>query len=110
MKRLADAERDGDPIRAVLRASAVNHNGKASAASISYPGVDGQASVMAEAYRRGGDLDPLMTGYFECHGTGTAVGDPIEVEAISIASKAILPLTPGPRVIYLGGQLTSGLQ
>ncbi|KAI1503395.1 KR domain-containing protein [Biscogniauxia marginata] len=85
LKRLSDAVRDGDPIRAVLRGSAVNHNGKASSASISYPGVDGQAYVMAQAYKRGGDLDPLLTGYFECHGTGTAVGDPIEVEAISIA-------------------------
>ncbi|KAI0442997.1 KR domain-containing protein [Xylaria telfairii] len=85
LKRLSDAVRDNDPIRAILRGSAVNHNGKASSASISYPGVDGQAYVMSEAYKRSGSLDPRLTGYFECHGTGTAVGDPIEVEAISIA-------------------------
>lgn len=65
LKRLSDAVRDGDPIRAVIRGSAVNHNGKASSASISYPGVDGQAYVMSEAYKRAGNLDPRLTGYFE---------------------------------------------
>lgn len=85
LKRLSDALRDGDPIRAVLRGSAVNHNGKASTASISYPGVQGQVYVMDEAYRRSGNLDPLETGFIETHGTGTAVGDPIEAEAIGIA-------------------------
>ncbi|EFQ35948.1 KR domain-containing protein [Colletotrichum graminicola] len=85
LKRLSDAVRDGDPIRAVLRGSSVNHNGRVSSASISYPGVNGQAYVMADAYKRSGNLDPMLTGYFECHGTGTAVGDPIEVEAIGRA-------------------------
>jgi acyl transferase domain-containing protein/NADPH:quinone reductase-like Zn-dependent oxidoreductase len=85
LKRLSDALRDGDPIRAVLRGSAVNHNGKASTASISYPGVQGQVYVMDEAYRRSGNLNPLDTGFIETHGTGTAVGDPIEAEAIGIA-------------------------
>lgn len=85
LKRLSDAIRDGDPVRAVLRGSSVNHNGRVSTASISYPGVDGQAYVMADAYKRSGNLDPMLTGYFECHGTGTAVGDPIEVEAVGRA-------------------------
>lgn len=85
LKRLSDALRDGDPIRAVLRGSAVNHNGKASTASISYPGVGGQIIVMDEAYRRSGNLNPVDTGFVETHGTGTAIGDPIEAEAIGKA-------------------------
>ncbi|TVY54903.1 Reducing polyketide synthase DEP5 [Lachnellula cervina] len=85
LKRLSDAVRDGDPIRGVIRSSAVNSNGKVPAVGITYPNRDGQADVIGHAYQRGGDLDPRLTGYFECHGTGTAIGDPIEVEAVSIA-------------------------
>ncbi|KAI1842798.1 hypothetical protein JX266_010974 [Neoarthrinium moseri] len=85
LKRLSDAVRDGDPIRGVIRSSATNSNGKVPAVGITYPNRDGQADVIAHAYQRGGDLDPRLTGYFECHGTGTAIGDPIEVEAVSIA-------------------------
>jgi acyl transferase domain-containing protein/NADPH:quinone reductase-like Zn-dependent oxidoreductase len=85
LKRLADAVRDGDPIRGVIRSSATNSNGKVAAVGITYPNRDGQAAVIAHAYQRGGNLDPKLTGYFECHGTGTAIGDPIEVEAVAIA-------------------------
>ncbi|KAM0813112.1 putative KR domain-containing protein [Seiridium cardinale] len=85
LKRLSDAVRDGDPIRGVIRSSATNSNGKVPAVGITYPNRDGQADVIAHAYERGGDLDPRLTGYFETHGTGTAIGDPIEVEAVSIA-------------------------
>ena len=85
LKRLADAVRDGDPIRGVIRSSAVNSNGKVPAVGITYPNRDGQAAVIAHAYERGGDLDPRLTGYFECHGTGTAIGDPLEVHAVSMA-------------------------
>ncbi|KAH7012592.1 uncharacterized protein B0I36DRAFT_399271 [Microdochium trichocladiopsis] len=85
IKRLSDAIRDGDPIRGVIRSSAVNANGRTTAVSISQPSCEGQAAVMMEAYRRGGNLDARLTGYVECHGTGTPVGDPLEAEAISIA-------------------------
>ncbi|KAI0476273.1 putative polyketide synthase [Xylariaceae sp. FL0804] len=84
IKRLSDAVRDGDPIRGVIRSSAVNNNGRVPAVGITYPSRDGQASVIRQAYKRGGDLDPRLTGYFECHGTGTAIGDPLEVEAVSM--------------------------
>ncbi|KAK4182962.1 polyketide synthase [Podospora australis] len=85
LKRLSDAIRDGDPIRGVIRSSATNSNGKVPGNGITHPNRDGQAEVIAAAYKRGGDLDPRLTGYFECHGTGTAVGDPLEVHAVSMA-------------------------
>lgn len=85
LKRLSDAVRAGDPIRAVIRSSATNSNGKVPGAAIVQPNREGQSAVIAAAYKRGGNLDPRLTGYFECHGTGTAVGDPLEVEAVSIA-------------------------
>ncbi|GLA55100.1 type I Iterative Polyketide synthase (PKS) [Aspergillus niger] len=85
LKRLSDAIRDGDPIRGVIRSSATNSNGKVAGAGITHPNREGQAQVIAAAYERGGDLDPRLTGYFECHGTGTAVGDPLEVHAVSMA-------------------------
>lgn len=85
LKRLSDAVKAGDPIRAVIRSSATNSNGKVAGAAIVQPNREGQSAVIAAAYKRGGNLDPRLTGYFECHGTGTAVGDPLEVEAVSIA-------------------------
>lgn len=85
LKLLSDAIRDGDPIRAVIRSSATNNNGKVPAVGITHPNREGQADVISFAYHRGGQLDPRMTGYFECHGTGTAVGDPLEVNAVSMA-------------------------
>ncbi|KAJ5307079.1 hypothetical protein N7508_006094 [Penicillium antarcticum] len=85
LKRLSDAVRDGDPIRGVLRSSAVNNNGKVPGVGITHPNLEGQAQVIRDAYERGGDLDPRLTGYFECHGTGTAIGDPLEVHAVSQA-------------------------
>ncbi|KAH7319610.1 putative polyketide synthase [Stachybotrys elegans] len=85
LKRLSDAVRDGDPVRGVIRSSAVNSNGKVPAVGITYPNREGQVDVIRHAYKRGGDLDPRLTGHFECHGTGTAIGDPIEVNAVAMA-------------------------
>ncbi|KAL8771520.1 MAG: hypothetical protein Q9194_004856, partial [Teloschistes cf. exilis] len=85
LKKLSDAIRDGDPVRGVIRSSAVNSNGKVPAVGITHPNRDGQADVIKHAYQRGGNLDPRLTNYFECHGTGTAVGDPLEVHAVSLA-------------------------
>ena len=55
-------------------------NGRTS--GITHPSLEGQESVIKRAYKNAGNLDPSLTGYFECHGTGTPVGDPIEVSAI----------------------------
>ncbi|KAI1772049.1 reducing type I polyketide synthase 10 [Hypoxylon cercidicola] len=79
LKRLSDAVRDGDPIRSIIRATAVNHNGRTQ--GITLPSSEGQISLMRKAYEKCG-LSPEETAYVECHGTGTSVGDPIEVEAI----------------------------
>ncbi|RAK98996.1 type I polyketide synthase [Aspergillus ibericus CBS 121593] len=84
VKRLGDALRDGDPIRSIIRASAINANGKT--AGITLPSSVGQAEVIRKAYAKAG-LSLNDTAYVECHGTGTAVGDPIEAEAVSLAFK-----------------------
>ena len=80
VKKLSDALANKDPIRAVIRSTAINANGKTG--GISHPSPEGQEAVMRRAYEAGGGLDPDLTGYFECHGTGTAVGDPLEVSAV----------------------------
>ncbi|KAI4198757.1 MAG: hypothetical protein LQ350_005080 [Teloschistes chrysophthalmus] len=80
IKRLSDAVKDGDPIRAVIRGTAVDANGRTGA--FTHPSPDGQEAVIRRAYERAGGLDPKLTGYFECHSTGTAVGDPLEINAI----------------------------
>lgn len=80
VKKLSDALANGDPIRSVIRATSINANGRTG--GISHPSPEGQEAVMRRAYEAAGGLDPDLTGYFECHGTGTAVGDPLEVSAV----------------------------
>jgi len=80
LKRSTDAQAKGDPIRALVRGTAFNANGKTG--GISHPSPEGQEAVIRQAYKAAGHLNPDSTGYFECHGTGTPVGDPIEVSAI----------------------------
>ncbi|TQV96355.1 polyketide synthase [Cordyceps javanica] len=84
IKRMSDAIRCGDPIRGVIRATAVNTNGKVPGMGITHPSLEGQERVVRTAYQMSG-LDPNVTAYAELHGTGTPVGDPIEVRAISNA-------------------------
>ncbi|PYI07025.1 putative polyketide synthase [Aspergillus sclerotiicarbonarius CBS 121057] len=80
VKRLSDAIRDGDPIRSIIRGTAVNSNGRTP--GITQPSIDGQEAVSQKAYHRTG-LQPADTAYVEMHGTGTSVGDPMEAEAVS---------------------------
>ncbi|KAI0393705.1 reducing type I polyketide synthase 10 [Xylariaceae sp. FL0594] len=80
VKRLSDAIRDGDPIRSIIKGSAINANGRTS--GISLPSADGQELVILKAMAKAG-LTPDDIGYIECHGTGTKVGDAIEVEALA---------------------------
>ncbi|WP_432349589.1 amino acid adenylation domain-containing protein (plasmid) [Shinella yambaruensis] len=81
LKRLADAERDGDTIHAVILGSAVSNDGSA---KIGYtaPGRDGQQRAIREALARSG-VSPADIGMLEAHGTGTPLGDPVEIGAIS---------------------------
>ena len=81
LKRLDDALRDGDHIAAVIRGFAVNNDGSAKAGYMA-PGVDGQARVIAAAQAMAG-FDPASISYIEAHGTGTPLGDPIEVAALT---------------------------
>jgi amino acid adenylation domain-containing protein len=83
LKRLSEALRDGDPIRAVIRGAAVNNDGRQKV-GYTAPQVRGQAEVIAEAQRCGG-VKPDTIGYVEAHGTGTPLGDPIEVAALTQA-------------------------
>jgi acyl transferase domain-containing protein len=80
LRRLGDAVADGDRIYGVIRGWAVNHDGAAKAA-FTAPGVAGQAGVVAEALAAAG-LEPSDVDYLEAHGTGTALGDTIEVAAL----------------------------
>ncbi|MER6053455.1 SDR family NAD(P)-dependent oxidoreductase, partial [Streptomyces sp. NPDC001793] len=86
LKRLSDAVRDGDTVRAVIRGSAVNNDG-ADKVGFTAPSVRGQADVIAEAQRLAG-VPADSIGYVEAHGTGTPLGDPIEVAALTEAFAA----------------------
>jgi natural product biosynthesis luciferase-like monooxygenase protein len=83
LKRLADALADGDTIHAVLKGSAVNNDG-ASKAGFTAPSVGGQAAVIAEALANAG-VDADSIGFVEAHGTATALGDPVEIAALTKA-------------------------
>ena len=83
LKRLEDALADGDTIHAVIKGSAINNDGNLKA-GYTAPAVEGQAEVIAEAIANAG-IEPESISYVECHGTGTLLGDPVEVRALSKA-------------------------
>ncbi|MBU8536762.1 MupA/Atu3671 family FMN-dependent luciferase-like monooxygenase [Falsiroseomonas tokyonensis] len=83
LKPLADALRDGDPVQAVLRGSAVNHGG-ARSGSLTLPGVRSQAACIGQAIRAAG-LAASDIAYVEAHGAGTPAGDLAEVRALEQA-------------------------
>ncbi|KAM7200798.1 hypothetical protein V8F33_003729 [Rhypophila sp. PSN 637] len=79
LKPLEDAIRDNDVIRAVIRGSGINQDGKTPA--ITVPNAHAQMSLIRSTYEKAG-LEMSKTAYFEAHGTGTPVGDPLELLAI----------------------------
>ncbi|MFE9422259.1 SDR family NAD(P)-dependent oxidoreductase [Kitasatospora sp. NPDC006697] len=82
LKRLADAVRDGDRVHAVIRGSAVNQDGRST--GFTAPNVLAQIALI-EAALADAELTPADLGLIEAHGTGTALGDPIEMEALLAA-------------------------
>ncbi|MBK8075484.1 MAG: SDR family NAD(P)-dependent oxidoreductase [Kineosporiaceae bacterium] len=81
LKRLPDALDAGDHISAIILGSATNNDGS-QCAGYTAPGVDGQAAVIADAIAFAG-VPPATIGYVECHGTGTVLGDSIEIAAMA---------------------------
>jgi phthiocerol/phenolphthiocerol synthesis type-I polyketide synthase D len=77
LKRLADARREGDRVLAVIRATAVNQDGRSN--GLIAPNPQAQEALLREAY---GGIDPHQVDYVEAHGTGTLLGDPIEACAL----------------------------
>jgi acyl transferase domain-containing protein len=80
IKRLSKAIRDVDTIRAVVRGTGINQDGRTP--GITLPSRAAQETLIRDTYKKAG-LDLAQTRYFEAHGTGTAAGDPIEAGAIA---------------------------
>lgn len=79
LKRLVDAEKDGDNILGIVRGSGVNHGGRVR--SLTVPNPVAQAELIADVYERAG-ISPRTVTYVEAHGTGTPMGDPIELAGL----------------------------
>ncbi len=80
LKPLEDAQRDGDPIHAVIVDTAINSDGRTN--GITLPSTEGQAALLERIYKRAG-IKPDDLVYLEAHGTGTVVGDPLEAGALA---------------------------
>lgn len=98
LKPLKKAIADGDYIYAIIRSTAVNHGGKAN--TLTSPNPNAQAELLYKAYEKAG-IDPTTVGYIETHGTGTQLGDPIEINALNKAFSMLyekwkLPLPSKP--------------
>jgi polyketide synthase PksN len=98
LKPLAQAEADGDHILAIIRGCAENHGGHAT--SLTAPNPASQANVIVDAWQKTG-VDPETITYIEAHGTGTKLGDPIEIEGLKTAfaqlyknQGKVLPMQP----------------
>ncbi len=87
LKSLDQAEKNGDFIYGVIKASAINHGGRTNGFSVPNPAA--QAEVIMQTLRKA-DLDPRSISYIEAHGTGTKLGDPIEVDGLTKAFSELL--------------------
>ena len=83
LKRLANALADGDSIHAVILGSAINNDGSGKV-GFTAPSVVGQSEAIAESLLMAG-VDPATVTYVEAHGSGTPLGDPVEIEALTLA-------------------------
>lgn len=96
LKKLKDAEQAGDHIYGVIRGTAENHGGRAN--SLTAPNPKAQAELLKTAYRNAG-FDPRTITYIEAHGTGTKLGDPIEIEGLKAAFKELYKETGDSEVL-----------
>lgn len=97
IKRLSDAIRDGNVIRAVIRSTGSNQDGL-TPTGIMQPSGDSQATLIRETYQKAG-LSMKPTRFFEAHGTGTPVGDPIELNAVGSVFRRIRT-ADDPLIVY----------
>jgi acyl transferase domain-containing protein len=81
VKKLSQAIRDGDPIRAVIRGTSVNCDGRTN--GMITPSPTAQEALIRRTYEVAGISNLSETAVVECHGTGTAVGDPLETTAVA---------------------------
>ena len=102
LKRLEDALLDGDQIYAVIKGSAVNNDGTQKV-SFTAPSIEGQAAAVAEALAISG-VEPETIGYIEAHGTGTSLGDPIEMAALH---QAFADIADRQKLIAIGSVKTN---
>lgn len=93
LKRLEDAKRAGDCVYAVIRSTAVNHGGRAN--SLTAPNPKAQTDLLVTAYRKA-RIDPRTVTYIETHGTGTPLGDPIEINALKTAFRQLVQSSDTP--------------
>ncbi|AKQ65467.1 Malonyl CoA-acyl carrier protein transacylase [Myxococcus hansupus] len=101
LKRLSDAQRDGDSILALIRGSAVNHDG--ASGGLTVPNGPSQQAVVAKALENA-RVPPALVGYVEAHGTGTPLGDPIELRALgAVLGKG----RPEDRPFFIGSVKTN---
>lgn len=100
LKRLADAIQAGDPICAVIKGSAANHDGRSSGLTV--PSERAQEAVLKEALADA-RLIPSQVAYVEAHGTGTALGDPIEVSALA----SVMAERTDDKPLYIGSLKTN---
>ena len=96
IKTLSDAIRDGDPIRAIIRSTSTNCDGRTP--GIACPSAESHETLVRRAYAVARLDDLSQTAFIECHGTGTAIGDPLELRAIARVF--------GDNDVYIGSVIT----
>ncbi|MBD2580663.1 type I polyketide synthase [Oscillatoria sp. FACHB-1406] len=101
LKRLSDAERDGDTILAVVRGSAINQDGRSN--GLTAPNGNAQQAVIRQALQRSGKVAGEID-YLEAHGTGTALGDPIEVNSLK---SVLMQERTAEQTLYIGSAKTN---